>query len=212
MIKTIIFDFDGVIVESAHIKTEAFRTLFSKWPDKVDEIVSFHLKNTGISRYVKFRHFYENILHEPYSEEIGEMLGRQFSEIILEEIKNACYVNGTEEFLNKHHEKFLLFIASGTPQNELEDIVSFKGINKYFRDIYGTPATKPEIVKTIMNKYKLFRKEIIFVGDAESDKKAAEENGIYFILKVTQENININHSYKISDLTKLNEKIKEIVL
>ena len=42
MIKAIIFDFDGVLVESTQIKTEAFRNLFSKWPDKVDEMVRYH--------------------------------------------------------------------------------------------------------------------------------------------------------------------------
>ena len=61
MIKAIIFDFDGVLVESAEIKTEAFRQLFSSFPDKVHEIVEYHKRNMGISRYVKFRYFYENI-------------------------------------------------------------------------------------------------------------------------------------------------------
>ncbi|GAF78578.1 unnamed protein product, partial [marine sediment metagenome] len=34
MIKAIIFDFDGVIVESSDIKTEAFRELFQDYPQK----------------------------------------------------------------------------------------------------------------------------------------------------------------------------------
>ena len=58
MIKAIIFDFDGVLIESAAIKTEAFREVFSKWQDKVDEIVTYHNKNMGISRFVKFKYFY----------------------------------------------------------------------------------------------------------------------------------------------------------
>jgi beta-phosphoglucomutase-like phosphatase (HAD superfamily) len=56
MIETIIFDFDGVILESVTVKTEAFRELFSSEPDCPDEIVEFHKRNGGMSRYDKFRH------------------------------------------------------------------------------------------------------------------------------------------------------------
>ena len=49
MIKAIILDFDGVILESVSVKTEAFRKLFSNKPDYVDEIVEFHIKNGTIT-------------------------------------------------------------------------------------------------------------------------------------------------------------------
>ena len=64
MLKAIFFDFDGVIVESAGIKTEAFRKLFSNYPDQVDEIVDYHKANAGISRYDKFDYIYEKILKQ----------------------------------------------------------------------------------------------------------------------------------------------------
>ena len=42
MINTIIFDFDGVILESAEIKTVAFRRLFEDdYPEEVEEIVDY---------------------------------------------------------------------------------------------------------------------------------------------------------------------------
>jgi phosphoglycolate phosphatase-like HAD superfamily hydrolase len=212
MIKAIIFDFDGVLVESAGIKTEAFRKLFSKKTDRVDEIVDYHLKNMGISRYIKFKYFYENILKEPYSEEIGEELGRQFSAIVLDEIKKAPFVNGTIDFLERNYQKYLLFIASGTPQDELVDIVTFKGINKYFKGIWGTLATKAAIVENVFKKYVLQRNQVVFVGDAESDRAAAHDTGIYFIIRITPENlVSVNPSkYRINDLTQLASKLEEI--
>ncbi|VVB88578.1 Phosphoglycolate phosphatase [uncultured archaeon] len=212
MIKAIIFDFDGVIVESAQVKTEAFRKLFSKWPNKVDEIVSYHIKNMGVSRYVKFKYFYENILKVPYSQEISSELGRQFSDIVLDEIKKAPLVKGMKEFLNNDHKKYLLFIASGTPQEELDDIIYFKGLSKYFISVFGTPATKTEIVNNILKEYNLEKDKVVFIGDAESDKRAAEETGIHFILRVTPENIYLIDSNvpKIHDFIQLKDKIKEI--
>lgn len=71
MIKAIIFDFDGVIIESAEIKTDAFRTLFAGYPDMLPEIIAHHQKNSGISRYKKFRYIYEKILGQELSAQKG---------------------------------------------------------------------------------------------------------------------------------------------
>ncbi len=45
MIKAILFDFDGVILESMDIKTKAFSKLFTKYPEYVDQIVKLHKDN-----------------------------------------------------------------------------------------------------------------------------------------------------------------------
>jgi beta-phosphoglucomutase-like phosphatase (HAD superfamily) len=65
----IILDFDGVILESVSIKTEAFRSLFSFAPEHVDRIVQFHKDNGGMSRFDKFWHIYNTILHDDLSEQ-----------------------------------------------------------------------------------------------------------------------------------------------
>ena len=212
MIKAIIFDFDGVLVESTDIKTEAFRKLFSRWPDKVDEGVAFHLKNMGISRYIKFKYFYENIISECYSEEIGLKLGREFSEIVIGKVKATPFVNGTEAFLGNSYSKYSFYIASGTPDEELREIVSFKRIDRYFDGIFGSSLTKTKIIKNILGTESLKNNMVVYVGDAVSDKKAAEDTGVHFVLRVTHENHDLRSSckYEISDLTELEGRIKEI--
>ena len=55
-IKAIIFDFDGVIVESMDIKTQAFAHLFRKCSeDIIKKVIQLHLDNGGMSRYEKFK-------------------------------------------------------------------------------------------------------------------------------------------------------------
>ncbi|MFH2011556.1 MAG: HAD family hydrolase [Pseudomonadota bacterium] len=212
MIKAVIFDFDGVIIESAQLKTEAFKNLFSRWPDKVEEIVLYHLKNMGISRYVKFRYYFENILQKPYNEEIEAELGRQFSKIVLSGVKEAPFVDGALDFLEKKYREYMLFIASGTPGDELDEIMTHRGIKKYFKEIFGTPSTKTEIVTNIMEKYGLQKTETVFVGDAESDKKAARDSGIPFVLRITPENFHLMalSKYMMENLTQLEEQIGKI--
>jgi phosphoglycolate phosphatase-like HAD superfamily hydrolase len=210
MIKAVIFDFDGVLIESAAIKTEAFRDVFSRWPDKVDEIVTYHIKNMGISRFVKFRYFYENILNEPYSEAIGVEMGRQFSEIVANKVKRAPFVSGAKEFIEMNFEKHFLFIASGTPEEELLDIISSKGINKYFRGIYGAPASKHDIIMKTLEAFHLQRQDAIFVGDAESDQVAAQSAGLRFILRQTSENAYVESTIRIPDMTHLTKVIRDL--
>jgi len=181
MIKAVIFDFDGVILESADIKTEAFRELFSAYPEEVEKIVEYHLINAGISRYVKFRYFYENILGKSLSKEKEMELGKKFSEIILKKVLEAPFVKGALEFLTGSNCKYNFFIASGTPEEELHDILRERCILKHFKEAHGSPKTKPDVIRDILSRYGFENKEVVYIGDAESDRCAAKETDVFFI-------------------------------
>lgn len=181
MIKAIIFDFDGVILESADMKTEAFRKLFCDYPDYLDEIIGHHLKHQGISRYVKFRHIYKEILKKDLTRDAEEDLGKRFSDIALQEVMRAPFVTGAKEFLEEHDKRYHFFIASGTPEGELLGIISARGLEKHFKDIHGSPKTKADIIRSIKGKYAFSEKEMVYIGDADTDRVAAEEAGIAFI-------------------------------
>ena len=72
--KTIIFDCDGVILNSNNLKTQAFYDIALEWgSDIADEFVLYHRRHGGLSRYVKFNHFIENILRLPVG--VGTGLG-----------------------------------------------------------------------------------------------------------------------------------------
>lgn len=181
MIKAIIFDFDGVILESADIKTEAFADLFSDYPDKVKDILDYHLANAGISRYVKFRYIYENFLGKDFSKQEEKQLGEEFSQIVLNKVLSACFVPGAKEFLEEGRSKYKFFIASGTPEKELHNILQDRGLNIYFEKVYGSPKEKSSIIKEIIKNYGFSKREVVFVGDAESDRIAAKEADIVFV-------------------------------
>ena len=57
--KNILWDFDGVILDSMKIRDEGFYEIFKSHPsDLVEKLMDFHHQNGGLSRYVKIRDFY----------------------------------------------------------------------------------------------------------------------------------------------------------
>jgi len=183
MIKAIVFDFDGVILESARVKTEAFRELFSDYPEHVEAITAYHEKNGGISRFVKFRYVYENMLGKELSKEKESELGERFSAIVLEKVIAAPFVSGVKEFLDENKGKYVFFIASGTPEKELHCIIQRRNLKEYFKEAHGSPKEKAEIIGSIKKNYAFNNNEIVYMGDALSDYKAAGQSGVKFIAK-----------------------------
>src|ERR1044072_7964863 len=134
-LKAVIFDFDGVIVESVQVKADAFRRLFLDYPEQLDTIMKYHMDNGGISRLKKFKHIYQEFIHQPLSEEKSQELGRLFTEYAYRGVVDAPFVDGAEEFLKKYDMKLKMFIISGTPEGELSDIVKERHLEKYFKGI-----------------------------------------------------------------------------
>lgn len=214
-IKTIIFDFDGVIADSVNIKTRAFAYLFRQYPnDIVDAVVKYHIQNGGQSRYVKFKHYYENILKLEYSDEIGEKLAAEFSTFVFDEIVKCPYIKGAREFVELRHKDYMFFIVSGTPDDEIKLIAEKKGLSSYFQEICGTPKKKGEWVKEILDKYNISPSEAVFIGDALDDYNGAHSNGCHFIGVVSPGAYNpykdLKIDYLVEDLQNLNEIIKTL--
>jgi HAD superfamily hydrolase (TIGR01549 family) len=190
-IKGIIFDFDGVILESVDIKTRAFAALFSDYPQHKEAIVNFHLKNGGMSRFDKFKIIYRDILKEPLSQEKFSYLCKRFAELVFEEILKCEFVKGAEDTLRKYTNRYLLFVVSATPDKEIKEIVAQKGLQGYFKAIYGAPLSKNEAIENILRDFKLKREEVIFVGDALNDHNAALASNIKFVGRLHRDNNNL---------------------
>lgn len=208
MIKAIIFDFDGVILESASIKTDAFAEMVEAYPVEIrKKFVEFHLAHMGISRKVKFQYLIEELLGESCTKDKLDALGQKFSEIVHSKILAAPFVPGAREFLKASYKKLFFYIASGTPQEEMRQIVAERGIERYFKAVYGSPATKEEIVERIMQAQGYGNREVLFVGDADTDLFAARALGIHFVGRSTSENVEAFQEVKdkIDDLRQLEE-------
>ena len=177
-----VFDCDGVILDSNRLKTEAFAQALENEPEEyVDKMISYHKANGGVSRYKKFKHYFEEInTHENDGKNIEEAISR-FSEIVYEGLMKCDYITGAVDFIKQVKEKGLqLFVVSGSDQEELREVFSKRGIASLFIAIYGSPFTKIENMNKVIAKVDA-QKRGIFFGDSRSDLEAAEKFGLDFV-------------------------------
>lgn len=180
-IRALIFDFDGVILESVELKRRAAARLFPDHPERLPEVLRYWEENVSLSRYVKLRHIYARILHRPLSPQDEAELGAHFGADIAREYRSCPKVEGAVELLEAYRGRCLMFVASGTPEEELRDVVQAQGLAEYFDGVFGSPATKPDICRAILDRWAVDPAEAVMIGDSPLDLEAARAVGIDFL-------------------------------
>jgi len=177
----LIFDFDGVICDSVNIKTQAFIELYKNYGSKIQEQVrEYHLLNSGISRFEKFKYFQSVLLKQEFIEKDINNLAKKFSKLVKEKVINSPYIDGALEFLTKNSSK-RQFVCTGTPQVEIVEIAKKRGIFNLFENLYGSPKSKVEIINDILRQTNVKKNNCVFFGDAMTDYKASFKCNIPFI-------------------------------
>lgn len=180
----VILDFDGVILESVDVKTDAFRKLFSFVPEHVDEILRYHLENGGVSRFDKFYYIYSNILKTPLSDTQFTFLSQRFSEIVYNAVLLAPYVAGSKEFISECYRKYPIHLVTATPEPEIRKIIFERHIDIYFKSVYGSPIAKTDAINDILTHEGLSPRDAVFIGDSKNDWQAGMNTGVRFIGRV----------------------------
>ena len=180
--KVILFDFDGVILDSVDIKTEAFKRLFSNYPEEiVSKIISHHTENGGMSRFDKICYYFKEYINSPLSNHELELHLKKFSDLTFELVCNCSFKKGALEFITENYNKYDFHIISATPQEELIKIAEYKKITNYFLEILGSPKTKKENIEFVINKYNYKTEEAIFIGDSKNDYDSAIKSRIFYL-------------------------------
>lgn len=199
-----LFDFDGVIVHSEHIKTDGFAQMYRPHGHCVlDKVINHHRINGGMNRYAKIKLYHKKFLGIDLSnKEVNEIAGR-YSRIVFEKVLKARYVKGSPKFLEtcKKYKK-ASFLVSATPEKEIKKIVKIKNLKRFFKEIKGSPRSKEDNIKDLISKYKIDREKAVFFGDSVNDLNAAEQNNIKFI--------GINYAGPRSDFKNFSELIRGI--
>jgi len=178
----IVFDFDGTLVDSVDIKVSAFTNMFSSFgPEILEKVRRYQTQNGFRARTEKIRFIYKEFLEKKITDlEVNELCDK-YSSLIEELVIGADFVPGAWEFLEKNFQKFRIFLASATPQAELDRIILKRGMLQYFTKSFGSPTTKPQAVDDILTRFELRPSEVLFVGDSVLDYEAALEKNCPFV-------------------------------
>lgn len=176
MPKYFLFDCDGVILDSMHIKTLGYREIFSDQPTElIERFIDFHLRNGGLPRYNKIRYFYNELRGEPISERDVDRLAAQYAAVMRREMHNpALIIPEVVDFIRKHQGSCTFHVVSATEEQELCDELTVLGLASLFCSIHGSPALKEENVEKILTTYGYAPPDTVFVGDSINDLAAAQ--------------------------------------
>lgn len=189
--QAVFFDFDGVIADSTPVKARAFATLFAPFGPQVQEaVVRYHLDNGGMPRLEKIRHCHCVIAGQPIDAHSLNALGQRFAALVRDEVVAAPLIEGALSSLQQlQRARVPCFVVSGTPVQEMRDIVERKGLSPYFTEVHGSPQRKTLIVNDILARYPFIPDQCLFIGDALADYQAAQATGLHFLGIVSQDEV-----------------------
>lgn len=176
-----IFDCDGVILDSNQLKIDAMERALSalSFDDKKIAIcVSYFSNNFGKSRFHHVDVFLDEILkidnnRESIKNKILESFSSQCKKLYLEAELTPGFLSFIEQLSGNK------YVASGSEQSELREIFSARDLDRYFKEVFGSPKPKADLIKDILLKED--SQHAVMIGDAVSDLEAAKVNSIDFI-------------------------------
>ena len=213
---SLIFDCDGVILNSNKLKIEAFRKTLKNYNSKaVEELIIYLKENFGKSRYILLDMFIKNILpkYNKYHTEKEKNLN-QLIQDYSNECKNLLINSEVTDNLKKLREvtsNIPWFIVSGGDQRELREVFKQKKIYSYFNGgIFGSPDKKKNIIqREIINK-KIKLPALMF-GDSKLDYMVAKSNNIDFLFVTQWTELKEYKSYCIENSIITVNSVSEII-
>jgi phosphoglycolate phosphatase-like HAD superfamily hydrolase len=206
----IVFDCDGVILESVDAKTNALARLAEPFgPRSVAALVEYHILHGGVSRYEKFKWFFSEIVGREITPEEYADWGERFARYSLEEVYGCATVPGVMDVLEMWKGKVPMYVASGAPHEELVAVLTYRKLAPYLDGILGSPPAKAALLGNIVHGAKVNPADTVMIGDSKTDMDAAlivgtkfYGRGGYFAA--------FSHPWH-ADLTRLNEYLQSLV-
>ena len=178
----IIFDCDGVILNSNHVKTNAFSLVASHYGESIAaEFTNYHKLNGGVSRYAKFDYLLTELLprfgvHPVHTRD--ELL-EQFKTIVFTQL-TTCQISPHLSSFRHFTQKASWAVVSGGDQDELRSVLSERNVDHLFNaGIHGSPRTKYSIIESISPTMPS-PDQVLFIGDSILDYEVASHFGFSF--------------------------------
>jgi phosphoglycolate phosphatase-like HAD superfamily hydrolase len=180
--RALLLDFDGVILQSATLKTQAFADVYAgAEPSRLAAILDYVERNGGVTRTDKFAHIERAFFGRAGGVDDVAHLAARFRALVFDAVVASPFVPGAERLLELAHDVMDLHLVSGTPHDELLQIVACRGLACRFRSVQGAPPGKRDVFERILREQGYAPHEVLAVGDALTECEAARELGVPFV-------------------------------
>ena len=177
MIKNIIFDFDGVIVDSEVLASKAFAKYFSKFDRSIKEEQFYKYagkKTVEVIDLLSAKYKIEN--KENFTNEIFDIVAEVYS-------RDLKLVDGAKNYISKSNRDH--FIGSNSNKDRIMDGLKLVDLDKIFLsdhvysfDMVERPKPDPDIYLKVLNDNSLNIQETIIIEDSGVGVKAASSAGV----------------------------------
>ena len=179
--ETILFDCDGVILNSNKIKSQAFYDVTHGCSIQAAQaLVKYNEQHGGISRHEKFRYFVNEILPKfSHNKPSEDALITSFAKYVKQGLMR-CEVSPYLKDIAFKFSQSQFAVISGGYEPELREIFHARELSSYFAGgIWGSPDTKYQIIEKHFSK--LNPRATLFIGDSKLDYDVAKFFGFDFV-------------------------------
>lgn len=181
MIKAILFDVDGVLVDSLKANELYKKKLFRQaGHDDVDHIIegSFHKPFKQVVKEVLES---KNITDEKESDRLLDLMLDPTLRAF--QAKHYKFPKDLRKVLKKLHERFVLGVVTSRIKQGTEEILNLGSIEKYFDVVITVDDVEnykphPEPLEKALKELGLKPEEAIYIGDSDTDIMAAHSAGM----------------------------------
>ncbi|MFP4111652.1 MAG: HAD-IA family hydrolase [Candidatus Woesearchaeota archaeon] len=201
MIKSIIFDFDGVISDSFPVTKMIFENL-KKEKGLFKDMKIENMLDDGIE---------ETIRKSPHPKLYVLWLMLKAQKDYSEELSDTDLIPGMEKVIKYLSKNYDLNILSSNRKENIEKFLEKKKLKNYFSDIYSIKSLfgKHRSMRNILRKKRLKARHIIYVGDEDRDVLSLKKINV----KVISVTWGYNSKKRLEEVNRLfiAEKPEEII-
>lgn len=181
--KTIVFDCDGVILDSNITKIDSyFRTAkkLGGTDTQAQALVDHHVKFGGISRYPKFVWYIEEVLKQTATKEAVQEYLEAFSLAVTKGLMRCKIADGLQRLRDATPNTNWL-VVSGGDQQEIRELFDKRGLTDLFNGgLFGSPDNKDEIFEREKANGNI-QMPALFIGDSKYDYESSTRAGLDFV-------------------------------
>ena len=181
--KTIVFDCDGVILNSNKTKVNAYFEVSKRnggSDEQAQALVNHHVQLGSFPRNGKIEYYLKEIVKQPVTPETIQIYLDTF-EVILDKSLMECEVAPGLQTLKEATSQAKWMLLSGGDQKELRKILARRDLAHFFElGIFGGPDKKDEVLAR-ETAHGILKFPALFVGDSKYDYEAATRAGLDFI-------------------------------